>query len=120
MRLTMRLPSESVWIVSLTDSPEYGAPFTTLPPKLSEAMNTKFASGGGGGPPSGPCNTRCLIMTLPSGPACCADATLAKASDINVAPIRNPDMRFISYPFNATEQNVWRGPSHRPRIKRQL
>src|ERR1041384_5610215 len=120
MRFTMRLPSERVWIVSVTASPEYGAPFTTFPPKLSEAMNTKLESGGGGGPPSGPCITRCLIMTLPSDPACCANATLAKASDTSVAPIRNPDSRFIfSFLSTSTEQNVWHQPSHRPRIKRQ-
>src|SRR5215471_14091690 len=44
----IRLPSPSVWIVSVTASAEYGAPLTTGPPKLNSLwMNANWLGGAG-------------------------------------------------------------------------
>src|ERR1041385_7545677 len=83
-------------MVSVTASAEYGAPFTVFPPKLSEAMKTKFAWGGGGGPPSGPWTVRWWRRTTPSVGGCWASSTLANASNNSV---RIPDTLFISLSF---------------------
>src|SRR6185369_15553306 len=102
MRLTMRLPSARVWIVSVTASAEYGAPLMTLTPKLSVAKNTTFASGGGGGPPPGPCTIRSCLTTMPPA-GCCANAMLANANN-RATPNRSPDILFIISSFQLTRR----------------
>src|SRR6266540_3973549 len=70
--LTIRFPSLRVWTLSVTACPEYGAPLTSLPPKLiSVARNTKSPGIPGGRGPSGPCISLSISKrTSPSGAAC--------------------------------------------------